>query len=382
MEVIVLDVETTIKNEGNPFTKSNKLCVVGLGSDVHKIEYDDAPYGQNLTKIKEALSNCKTLVGFNLKFDLHWLRRYGINIHDFQCNVWDVQYAHFCIRSQQTPYPSLNDVCEFYGLEKKIDVVANEYWDKGIDTPEVPYSLLDEYTKKDLELTLRCYEKQMEYLQDMPKLKTLIRMGNLDLLVLEEMEWNGILISLEACKEKSNQLLDRIKEIDEELTFSIGFPNINWNSIFHVSAVLYGGVIPYTSKELVQLTLKSGKVVTRLRNVEHKQTFPRLVEPLKGTALDKAGYFSTAEDTLTQLKATKKVRYFIDLLLERHKISKMNGTYYEGVPKLLNKMEWENNTVHGNLNQCVAITGRLSSTKPNQQNMPAEFFTVFKSRYD
>ena len=44
-------------------------------------------------------------------------------------------------------------------------------------------------------------------------------------------------------------------------------------------------------------------------------------------------------------------------------------------------MDWPNDTLFSNLNQCTAVTGRLSSTKPNQQNFPPEAKTFCISRY-
>ena len=77
---VVLDVETTTKNKGNFSTPSNKLCIVGLydkdGYHEYKIEYDDTPYGDSLKEIKERIESADLLIGFNIKFDLHWIRRY------------------------------------------------------------------------------------------------------------------------------------------------------------------------------------------------------------------------------------------------------------------------------------------------------------------
>ena len=51
MTYLVLDVETTISNKGNPFDTTNKLCYVGMNNDVYNIEFDDEPYKDNLLKM-------------------------------------------------------------------------------------------------------------------------------------------------------------------------------------------------------------------------------------------------------------------------------------------------------------------------------------------
>ena len=132
---LVIDVETTISNKGNPFDERNKLCYVGLNNNnvynLFDIEYSGNPYREQLNAIQNVINNDVVLVGFNIKFDLHWLKRYGIN---FQSNkIWDCQLVHFILQGQQTPYPSLNQVCEHYGLETKLDVVSTEYWKNKIE---------------------------------------------------------------------------------------------------------------------------------------------------------------------------------------------------------------------------------------------------------
>jgi DNA polymerase-1 len=84
---------------------------------------------------------------------------------------------------------------------------------------------------------------------------------------------------------------------------------------------------------------------------------------------------------LASLKAKGKARELIDSLLKRGSLEKLRGTYLHGLPKLIQTMDWVEDTLHGTLNQCVAITGRLSSTKPNLQNIDGNIGYLFKSRY-
>ena len=152
MSYLVLDVETTISNKGNPFDETNKLVMVGLlGHGLFDIEYGDEPFGDNLKKIQEIIDDHDVLVGFNIKFDLHWLARYGIKFSDKK--IWDCQLTQFMLSGQKDTYPSLNRTCELYGFEKKLDLVSENYWKNGIDTPDVPRDTLEEYLQKDLELT-------------------------------------------------------------------------------------------------------------------------------------------------------------------------------------------------------------------------------------
>lgn len=218
MNVLVLDVETTTINKGNPFTKDNKLCQVGVLSNSHynlyDIEYSEHPYGAYLNGIQEEINNATLLIGFNIKFDLHWLRRYGITFDS--CHIWDCQIAHFLITRQQARYPSLDDVAEYYELGQKIDKIK-EYWDEGIDTPDIPYDELSDYLKQDLALTYKVYLKQKEYFASNPALYRLFFLEMLDLPILQEMEWNGMRFDKEKSLLQAKETHSRLVEIKNEI---------------------------------------------------------------------------------------------------------------------------------------------------------------------
>ena len=92
--------------------------------------------------------------------------------------------------------------------------------------------------------------------------------------------------------------------------------------------------------------------------------------------------YVTNEDTLKQLKAKSKYqKRCIELLLERAELAKLLDTYYGKLPMLLEKMEW-GEFLHGQYNQCVAATGRLSSSAPNMQNFSGDVDRLLISRYE
>jgi DNA polymerase-1 len=62
-------------------------------------------------------------------------------------------------------------------------------------------------------------------------------------------------------------------------------------------------------------------------------------------------------------------------------LSKLDGTYYKGMININKEMNWPENKIHGQFNQCVAATGRLSSSKPNLQNFAGDCQDIFVSRY-
>ena len=386
MNYLVIDTETTIKNKGHPFTPSNKLCVVGIKSNkivnlCLKIEYDDEPFGTELHELQEWINDADLIVFFNAKFDLHWLRRYGIYLHNK--HIWDCQLAHFLITNQSHPFPGLNDVSSYYNLGQKLDVIKEEFWNKGIDTPEIPWLILTEYLYKDLDLTEQIYLKQKEEFENKyPEKKRLLSIENQDLFVLEEMEWNGIQYDVENSIKEGSLLEEEIKKDIHSLNSIVGYDFINWNSGDDLSAVLYGGKIGLTSK-ISDGVFKTGKRagLEKFKNVYTEVILPRLVTPTKGSELKKEGFWETNKKTLQSLKAKGKAKKILDIVLNLSKKEKELGTYLYGIPNLIKEMEWEDNIIHGNLNKCVVITGRLSSTKPNMQNLSPKAKALIKSRF-
>ena len=380
---LVIDVETTISNKGNPFDETNKLCYIGLlnsTSHIINIEYDDEPYGDKLNKVQKEIDNSEILVGFNIKFDLHWIRKYRINFMDKR--IWDCQLVHFILTGQQNPYPSLNSVAEYYALGSKLDVVATEYWANKIDTPNIPKDILENYLEQDLNLTKQIYFKQLEELKQNPNLIKLISLHNQDLLVLQEMEFNGLLFNEEKSNELANQTEQEVDRLDEFLFQFHNCPGFNPSSNDHLSAFLYGGAISLRRRVacgVFKTGSKSGQIKERWE--EYQVEFPRLFTPLKGSELQKEGFWSTDEATLKSLKGSWKAREAREILLFRSTLEKRLTTYYRGLTNLIKEMNWETNVLHGQLNQCVARTGRLSSSKPNLQNFDGEIKQLFGSRY-
>lgn len=385
MKTLVLDVETTTTNKGNPFDPRNKLCLIAWKTEkehgCYKIEYDDDPYGASIAALQHLISIHDTLVTFNGKFDLHWLRKYGIDFSGKR--IFDVQLGYFILTNQLNRLPSLNAVAEWCKAGTKLDKIK-EYWDQGIDTPDIPLSELIDYAIQDVDLTWKCYEHLSSLLDKFPKKRKLVTLACQDLLVLEEMEWNGMRYDVTASYREATNIKAKMDEIEEELIDVLGDPNadeINWNSPQQVSAVLYGGVVEVPYKETYLFHYKDGRVAEKQRNATKTISFERLVTPPKHANTEKEGIWSTAEPIIKNLKATGKAKRIISLLLSYSKLEKLHGTYLTGIPGIMEENQW-GEFLHGQLNQTIAKTGRLSSSSPNMQNMPGEVDSFFVSRFD
>ena len=175
---IVFDVETTMtpsedwkegqslvasdKSSPSPYLPTNEL--VSIHAYVRESEGVVAEmltfFQEDLKDFQGYLNNADRLIAFNAKFDVAWIRECGF-VYDRE--IYDVMLVEYLLHGGTLIAPSLNDVCGIYGLEKKKDKVK-EYWQKGINTNEIPREIIKEYGEFDVCLTNQIYEKQLKQL--------------------------------------------------------------------------------------------------------------------------------------------------------------------------------------------------------------------------
>lgn len=78
----------------------------------------------------------------------------------------------------------------------------------------------------------------------------------------------------------------------------------------------------------------------------------------------KTGQYVTSEEVLQNLRGKHPI---IDKILEYRGYKKLLSTYIDALPKLINP---KTQHIHTTFNQAITVTGRLSSSNPNLQNIP------------
>ncbi len=167
-------------------------------------------------------------------------------------------------------------------------------------------------------------------------------------------------------------MLSRLTELGQEkLFFDIEMP------LIYVLGDMEKAGITVDTKELESFGKSLGEKIDRLTaeiytlageefNINSpKQLGPVLFEklglkPLKKT---KSGY-ATGAEVLEKLVGKHEI---IQKILDYRQLTKLKSTYCEGLSAVVNK---DTGRIHSKFNQTVTVTGRLSSTEPNLQNIP------------
>jgi DNA polymerase-1 len=125
------------------------------------------------------------------------------------------------------------------------------------------------------------------------------------------------------------------------------------------------GFSDFVSTELDRLREKIYQISGREFNIGSPKQVGEILQELNiaGTKKTATGQVSTGKDILLELAEKYEIA---KLIIDYREIDKLKATYSDALPKMIDS----DGRIHGNLNQTVATTGRLSSTDPNLQNIP------------
>ena len=125
------------------------------------------------------------------------------------------------------------------------------------------------------------------------------------------------------------------------------------------------GFSDFVSTELETLREKIFAISNREFNIGSPKQVGEVLQELNiaGGKKTATGQISTSKDILTELAEKYEIA---QLIIDYRELDKLKATYADALPKMIDS----DGRIHGNLNQTVATTGRLSSTDPNLQNIP------------
>lgn len=337
-ELISFDVESTS-------TDAMQANLVGLGVcwaegeaayiPVAHDTGDQLPWEQVRAAIQPFFANPDTpKVAHNGKYDLTVCLRHGLEIngpiHDTMVMAWvlDPGSHSLGLKAQAATLLDwhMTEITELIGTGRK-----------QITMEAVPIAPACAYCGTDVDATIRIYKLLVQKLHEVGMWELYNRIELPLLPVLTDMEMTGVLLDTGYLAEMSNRLVHRIHELEQEL-FKVVGRSFNLRSTQQLSQVL----------------------------------FDDLGFSTKGMKRTASGHFSTAVATLEQLAAssetlTEQQSLVISIIMEQRQLEKLRGTYVDALPLLVNP---ETGRVHTSFNQAGAVTGRMSSSNPNLQNIP------------
>ena len=278
-----------------------------------------------LSLLKPVLENpAIQKVGQNFKYDLTIFARNGI---DVQGVAFDTMLESYVLNS--TGRHNMDDLAKRYLGHQTISF--EEIAGKGknqLTFNQIPLEQATEYAAEDADVTMKLQQVLWEKLSKEPTLEKLFKEMELPLLgVLSRMERRGVLIDSDALFLQSNEIANRLSELEEQAYVLAGQP-------FNLAS----------TKQLQEILFD-------------KLGLPVIQKTPKGAP-------STNEEVLEELAFSHELP---KVLVEHRGLSKLKSTYTDKLPQMVNP---QTGRVHTSYHQAVTATGRLSSSDPNLQNIP------------
>jgi len=323
--VVAFDTETT-----GTCVQTDKLLGLSM-SDSNTSSYYFTPDSPSLPR--EILLDEKIpKIAHNSGFDRSIMKRHGIEINNF----YDTMIAaHLCGEmglglKRLTYNKTLHHIKSFEDLGKKSmsELAPEEVADYSMPHALATWALWNGYWSK--------LSNGQDYIWNGYG-KELVNNGSWGIFrdvemplvpILSDIELTGTLIDVESLKAMGEEFKRNINLLETAMNFHAGVNDINWNSNDQVADLLFN---------------KLG---------------------LKGGPKTKSGKrYTVGEEYVKKLREQHPV---IPLLLEYRHYQKLISTYVEGILERL-----IDGRIYTEFNQCGTRTGRLSSTNPNLQSIPA-----------
>ena len=263
-------------------------------------------------------------VGQNLKYDLTILARHGVEL---QGVVYDTMLESYTLDS--TGRHNMDDLAKRFLHHDTIHFEDLAGKGKGqLTFDQIEIDKAAEYAAEDADVTFKLHQVLWPQLNQTPSLVKLFTEVELPLSqVLARMERNGVLIDSDLLYQQSQEINARLIQLEQQ-AHQLAGQAFNLASTKQLQEILFG-----------------------------KLGLPVLKKTPKGAP-------STNEEVLEELAYEHELP---KLLVEHRGFSKLKSTYTDKLPQMIDP---NTGRVHTSYHQAVTITGRLSSSDPNLQNIP------------
>lgn len=259
----------------------------------------------------------------NAKYDTHVLANEGIKLRGITDDTMLQAYvleAHQRVSMDQVAQRWLGQSGKTYE-----DICGKGAKQIGFD--QVPIQEASFYACEDADFTFRLHQLMRPQIQAEPGLEHIYRLEVALSEVLTIVERNGVAIDSDKLQEQSERQGKRLLELEGQ-AFDIAGQQFNLNSPKQVGEILFDKLgLPVQTRTRTGAPSTNEEVLTRL---SHEYPLPKL-------------------------------------LLEYRGVAKLKSTYTDKLPKMINA---DTGRLHTRYAQAAVITGRLSSSEPNLQNIP------------
>jgi len=331
-ELFAFDTETTS-------LRYMSAEVVGVSFAIEAGEAAYVPFGHDYMGAPEQLDREEVLaqlrplledpklkkVGQNLKYDKNVLANHDICLEGIAEDTMVESYVLNSVSSRH----DMDTLARNYLGEETITFESIA----GKGAKQLTFNQLDleqagPYAAEDADITLRLHQVLRPQLAKVGKLQSVYEDIDLPLVpVLSRMEQRGTLIRASTLRQHSQELAERMAELQKE-AHEVAGENFNLASPKQLQVIFY-----------------------------EKMGLPVIKKTPKGAP-------STAEPVLQELAHEHELPR---LILEHRSLSKLKSTYTDTLPELIHH---RTGRVHTSYHQAVTATGRLSSSEPNLQNIP------------
>lgn len=322
---ICFDTETTSID-------ANQAELVGMSFSIEKGKayYVTAPVTHEavcnlLEKFRPVFENENIRwVGQNIKYDMLVLRWYGFTLKG---KLYDTMLAHYVYEPEGKRNMDALSLTYLQYQPISIETLIGKGKNQ-LSMRDVPVELVKEYAAEDADITLQLKHTLAPLVISQGVEKILEDIENPLIPVLTDMEYEGVGIDVDFLHQYASLLAKEIQAAEA--------------SVFKQAGLSFNLASP---KQL-------GEVL-----FDHMKLDPSAKKT-------KTGQYATGEDILLKLR---KKHQIVDDILTYRELTKLKSTYVDALPTMINP---KTGRLHTSFNQAVAVTGRLSSTNPNLQNIP------------
>ena len=294
---------------------------------------DDLPQGEQ-AEVRALLgefnaiwaSEDKEIVAQNWKYDHKIMRGVGVVV---RCRVFDTMLAHYVLQ------PDLKHGMDHLAeteLGYRTIPITDLLGKKGKNQKtmaDIPPEQVVDYACEDADITLRLADTFGSRMPEGSPERRILETIEMPLVpVLADMELEGVRLDVEAMQDMATGLEEDLRTLTDSIQAHAGVP-FSIDSPRQLGEVLF---------DHLAITDKAKKT--------------------------KTGQYATGEDILQKLADAHPI---VPEVLEYRQLNKLLSTYVRPLPELVDSATGR---VHTQYMQAVAATGRLSSTRPNLQNIP------------